>query len=102
MRTSGGKLEAQQGQQALIPAQLLLLCGTQGPRPALKRMLSPALCSVPCCLEHPSISSLAWAAARTPTGVLQKGLYSSTGLLPALIPPPVPHRQPRSLFSVFP
>lgn len=75
---------------------------TSAEKDAEPRTLLQGICSVPCCLEYLSISSLAWAAARASAGVLPKGLCSSIGLLPVLILPPVPHRQPWSLFSLFP
>lgn len=55
-----GKLEAQQGQQVLAPDSSSAadpLWDSGSPRAALERMLR-GICSVPCCLEYLSISSL--------------------------------------------
>lgn len=96
-----GKLEAQQGQQGLAPdssraAAPLWDSGSRisAGKDAEPRPLLQGVCPVPCCLEHLSISSLAWTAAPAPAGVLPKGLCSSIALLPAPILPPAPHRQP--------
>lgn len=48
----------------LVPALLLFLCGTQGPRPALERMLSPDLCcrvSALCLAVLSTWASLHWS-----------------------------------------